>query len=47
MTASLLREATADIMAAITGLLAEIRQEKPPAEPYDPKNAGGDRRAVR
>jgi len=34
--ASTLRAATADIMADITGLLAKIRQETPPAVPYDP-----------
>ncbi len=38
--ASTLREATADIMAGITGLLAEIRQATPPAVPWDPA-AGG------
>jgi 1-acyl-sn-glycerol-3-phosphate acyltransferase len=34
--ASTLRAATADIMADITKLLAGIRQETPPAVPYDP-----------
>jgi 1-acyl-sn-glycerol-3-phosphate acyltransferase len=34
--ASTLRAATADIMADITKLLAKIRQETPPAVPYDP-----------
>jgi hypothetical protein len=34
--ASTLRAATADIMADITALLAKIRQETPPAVPYDP-----------
>jgi hypothetical protein len=38
--ASTLRAATADIMADITGLLATIRQETPPAVPWDPA-AGG------
>ena len=38
--ASTLRAATADIMADITGLLAKIRQETPPAVPWDPA-AGG------
>ncbi|GAA2774602.1 hypothetical protein GCM10020219_051140 [Nonomuraea dietziae] len=33
---SVLREATADIMAAITVQLAEIRGEKAPETPYDP-----------
>jgi len=35
LSASLLRAATADIMTDITGLLAKIRQETPPAVPYD------------
>jgi 1-acyl-sn-glycerol-3-phosphate acyltransferase len=34
--ASVLRAATADIMADITGLLAKLRQQTPPAVPYDP-----------
>ena len=34
--ASTLRAATADIMADITALLAGLRQETPPAVPYDP-----------
>ena len=34
--ASTLRAATADIMADITALLAKIRQQTPPAVPYDP-----------
>ncbi len=38
--ASTLRAATADIMADITALLAKIRQETPPAIPWDPA-AGG------
>jgi 1-acyl-sn-glycerol-3-phosphate acyltransferase len=37
--ASTLRAATADIMADITALLAGIRQETPPAVPYDPAAA--------
>ncbi|MEW9534067.1 lysophospholipid acyltransferase family protein [Microbispora sp. NPDC049125] len=41
LRASVLREATADIMAAVTALLAEIRDEKAPEVPYDPKNAAG------
>ncbi|MFG1863865.1 lysophospholipid acyltransferase family protein [Microbispora bryophytorum] len=40
MRGSVLRNATADITAAVTGLLAEIRDEKAPETPYDPKNAG-------
>ncbi|MGI5154986.1 lysophospholipid acyltransferase family protein [Microbispora sp. CA-102843] len=39
MRGSVLRDATADITAAITDLLAEIRDEKAPEVPYDPKNA--------
>jgi 1-acyl-sn-glycerol-3-phosphate acyltransferase len=35
LSASVLRAATADIMADITGLLAKLRQETPPAVPYD------------
>src|ERR1035437_9235685 len=37
--ASVLRAATADIMADITGLLAGLRQQTPPAVPYDPAAA--------
>jgi hypothetical protein len=37
--ASTLRAATADIMADITALLAGLRQETPPAVPYDPAAA--------
>lgn len=37
MTPELLKEATEHIMAAITGLLEEIRGEKAPAERYDPR----------
>jgi len=37
--ASTLRAATADIMADITALLAGIRQETPPAVPFDPAAA--------
>lgn len=40
LSASVLRAATADIMADITGLLAKLRQETPPAVPWDP-DAGG------
>jgi 1-acyl-sn-glycerol-3-phosphate acyltransferase len=38
--ASTLRAATADIMADITALLAKIRQETPPAVPWDPDANG-------
>jgi hypothetical protein len=33
-------EATERIMAAITDLVAELRQEPPPAERFDPRKAG-------
>jgi 1-acyl-sn-glycerol-3-phosphate acyltransferase len=36
MRGAVLREATADIMAAVTAQLAELRGEKPPEVPYDP-----------
>jgi hypothetical protein len=42
--ASTLRAATTDIMADITALLAKIRQETPPAVPWDP--AAGGRAAL-
>ncbi|MFF4775150.1 lysophospholipid acyltransferase family protein [Microtetraspora fusca] len=38
MRGTILREATADIMTAITTQLAEIRKEEAPESPYDPKN---------
>src|SRR6516164_6589109 len=38
--ASTLRAATADIMADITALLAKIRQETPPAVPWDTATGG-------
>jgi len=41
LSASTLRAATADIMADITALLATIRQQTPPAVPYDPAVPGG------
>lgn len=34
-----INEATARVMAAITGLVAELRGENPPPEPYDPRRA--------
>jgi 1-acyl-sn-glycerol-3-phosphate acyltransferase len=40
--ASTLRAATADIMADITALLAGLRQETPPAVPYDPTARPGN-----
>jgi 1-acyl-sn-glycerol-3-phosphate acyltransferase len=47
-TAEVLRAATDDIMAAITELLAELRGEPAPAEPYNHKKALAEarRRAV-
>jgi 1-acyl-sn-glycerol-3-phosphate acyltransferase len=39
LTSATLRAATADIMADITGLLAKIRLQTPPAVPYDPAAA--------
>lgn len=36
LTAPLLTEATAVVMQRITALLAELRQEQPPPEPYQP-----------
>jgi 1-acyl-sn-glycerol-3-phosphate acyltransferase len=44
LTRDVLRAATATIMADITGLLAQLRGETPPAAPYDPAAA---RRAAR
>jgi 1-acyl-sn-glycerol-3-phosphate acyltransferase len=42
LDADVLREATARIMAAITGLLAELRTgETPPTTPYDRRSAEG------
>lgn len=34
-------EATRRVMSEITRLLAELREEEPPAEPFDPARAGG------
>ena len=39
-TPQVFNEATARIMAAITELVEEVRQEKAPAERYDPRKAG-------
>jgi hypothetical protein len=36
MTAAVLAEATDRMLAAITALVAELRQEAPPPAPYDP-----------
>ncbi|MDA0563102.1 1-acyl-sn-glycerol-3-phosphate acyltransferase [Streptomonospora sp. S1-112] len=50
MTATVLKEATAEIMRAITDLQAGLRGEVPPAEPYDMRRerqgAHGDRDAA-
>jgi 1-acyl-sn-glycerol-3-phosphate acyltransferase len=40
MDAVLLKEATDRIMAAITDLLAQLRQAEPPAQRFDPRAAG-------
>jgi len=40
LTPENLRIATDRIMDAITGLLADIRQEEPPAERFDPRRSG-------
>jgi 1-acyl-sn-glycerol-3-phosphate acyltransferase len=42
LTSATLRAATADIMADITGLLAKIRLQTPPAVAYDPAAARSD-----
>jgi 1-acyl-sn-glycerol-3-phosphate acyltransferase len=51
LSALLLREATGRIMAAITGLLEQIRGERAPTERFDPRRHGlpeyGDPRAMR
>jgi 1-acyl-sn-glycerol-3-phosphate acyltransferase len=44
LTRDVLRAATATIMADVTGLLAQLRGETPPATPYDPATT---RRAAR
>jgi 1-acyl-sn-glycerol-3-phosphate acyltransferase len=36
LTATALREATSAIMADVTALVAQMRDEEPPALPYDP-----------
>ncbi|MEV7780418.1 lysophospholipid acyltransferase family protein [Kitasatospora sp. NPDC088351] len=43
LTAQVLRDATEDIMAAITAVLADIRGEEPPAERYDMRAAARSR----
>ena len=37
LTAAVLAEATARIMAAVTALVAGLRGEEPPAQPFDPR----------
>jgi 1-acyl-sn-glycerol-3-phosphate acyltransferase len=39
-TTEVINEATRRIMDALTALVAEIRQEEPPAERFDPRKAG-------
>ncbi|MDH6129660.1 lysophospholipid acyltransferase family protein [Kitasatospora sp. GP82] len=46
LTAKVLREATDDIMAAITAVLADIRGEQAPAERYDMRKAARARAAA-
>ncbi|MFJ9952705.1 lysophospholipid acyltransferase family protein [Kitasatospora sp. NPDC091207] len=46
LTAQVLRDATEDIMQAITAVLAGIRGEEPPAERYDMRAAARDRAAA-
>lgn len=43
LTTATLRAATADVMKAITDLQAEIRGERPPEEPYDPRRSRKDK----
>lgn len=47
LTSQVLREATEDIMDAITAVLAEIRGEQPPTERFDLRKDARDRRATR
>ncbi|MGV9268701.1 lysophospholipid acyltransferase family protein [Kitasatospora sp. NPDC003701] len=46
LTAQVLRDATEDIMQAITAVLAEIRGEEPPPERYDMRAAARHRAAA-
>ncbi|MER5353900.1 lysophospholipid acyltransferase family protein [Kitasatospora sp. NPDC002551] len=46
LTAQVLRDATEDIMTAITAVLADIRGEEPPAERYDMREAARRRAAA-
>ncbi|MEU1412084.1 lysophospholipid acyltransferase family protein [Streptomyces sp. NPDC005731] len=43
LTPDVLKDASADIMAAITALLADIRDEQPPEEPHSVRRAAADR----
>ncbi|MEZ5097641.1 MAG: hypothetical protein R2731_17040 [Nocardioides sp.] len=40
VTTATINAATTRIMAALTTLVADIRGETPPAEPFDPRAAG-------
>jgi 1-acyl-sn-glycerol-3-phosphate acyltransferase len=46
LTGTALREATAAIMADVTGLVAGLRGEEPPAVPYDPATSAATRLAT-
>ncbi|MFC5666940.1 lysophospholipid acyltransferase family protein [Kitasatospora misakiensis] len=46
LTSQVLRDATEDIMTAITAVLAGIREEEPPAERYDMREAARQRAAA-
>ncbi|RKE21328.1 1-acyl-sn-glycerol-3-phosphate acyltransferase [Streptomyces sp. TLI_171] len=46
LTAQVLRDATDDIMAAITAVLEEVRGERAPAERYDMRRAAKERAAA-
>jgi hypothetical protein len=46
LTGQVLGDATEDIMAAITAVLAEVRGEQPPAERYDMRKAARERAAA-
>jgi 1-acyl-sn-glycerol-3-phosphate acyltransferase len=43
VTAAVLEEATSTIMDAITGLVAELRQQQPPASRFDPRGSAAGR----
>jgi 1-acyl-sn-glycerol-3-phosphate acyltransferase len=46
LDAATLREATSRVMAAITGLLAEVRGETPPAQVYDMRRQGDPHKGI-